>query len=262
MNNETGEMGYFIKDMSFVRVEKAIALAWRHRAPESSPRVVCNGDATSRNVRWKEEESNEEEDRISGEKWSKVRYNIGLVPVDQKYEISSYGRLKAPDGSVTSGFWHSNFGTPGGTRYAATNAGLLNLHVVAKLISGHIYMPRCKLNACIAMIDGDQTPAQYAARKGIALTTAWFYLNQTAIHAPPRKVRKVAERLVAWDCWALLNQMFIDEDPAFDRELSCLRDVLVASVGRDGPFRKLDNNDVQFHQMRLAKIAIHKNGKR
>ena len=61
MNNETGEMGYFIKDMSFVRVEKAIALAWRHRAPESSPRVVCNGDATSRNVRWKEEESNEED---------------------------------------------------------------------------------------------------------------------------------------------------------------------------------------------------------
>ena len=261
MEQESGKMGFFIRDQSFISVERAIALAWRHRAPESSPHVVCDGDVISRNVHWEEEESNSEEEHIEGETWRSIRYNIGVVAVDPRYFISNYGRLRSPVGDLTSGFWHSNFGTPGGTRYAATNAGLLNLHIVAKLIPGHVYLPRCKVNACIAMIDGAQTPAQYAARHGIATTTAWCYLNQVAIHAPPRKVKAAAQRLVAFDCWTVLKQMYLNEDPTFDSQLSSLHEELVESLSRSGDFRGLDK-DAQFHHIRLAKISIQKNTKR
>ena len=125
-------LGYAFAVTGWKSVEQAIATAWQHRAEDSTARVRVV-DATlpldATNVVWGEAEADAEGGDFEGETWGKLEWCCGLVPCDQRYEISSQGRLKSPTGDVTCGFAFL------GARWASVKgAGLVNLPAAAGLV--------------------------------------------------------------------------------------------------------------------------------
>ena len=162
--NDDGRAGYMLE--WWLSVDRCVALAWLHRAPDGSDRVqekvtvrlmrdddssVSEGEAPRvETIEWVDGDAPDDGARIVGERWKPLRWSCGLAPCDQRYKISDRGRLKSPHtGEVTEGFWF------GDDRWAAVKgSGLVPLLTAAKLRPAHDLQPRVRLARDALMHDG------------------------------------------------------------------------------------------------------------
>lgn len=179
--SETGAIG--IVTDHWIRIEVAIALAWLKRAKGGPMRVRVDGPPHLDNVEWEEGEGEEGGGEIAGERWRRLRYKCGAVPVEGYY-ISTDGRLKNERGEVTAGFYFNQ------TRNAQTSAGIVDLYAAAGLKQKSVQLRPAIYQATQCLLSG-HGPADLADAEGIQLDTAWSYINTAAMTIRP--TAKLAE---------------------------------------------------------------------
>ena len=255
VENESGHMGVHLQ-RGWTPIETVIALAWLYREPEKPMRVeVKEGKpVAAKYIKWQQPEHFEEHGAIRGESWSALKHwRCGLVKAPDGYMISSEGRLKAPNGEVTSGFWFE--GMAGPTRLAAIRGcGLVDLWVAAKLIPKAVYLkPHLKL-AADAMMSG-LTPEELALSPdtSIQTETAWTYYRQVAEHAPVARLREVAEAIVDRHLLQLLREMRKEE--VMGGPLKPLMEVVQDRLPARSAFWRIDG---QMSMLAFGRLCVAK----
>lgn len=208
-----GQAGYHAPQ--FVTVARAIAMAWRLRAPESAHsidevvrvRLVDTADDASESdeglststLRWAEEDG-EEDGALPNETWTPLKGRVGAVPIGKGYAISSQGRLRDPRGRVTRGAWVF------GRRWAAAaGAGLVDLWEAAE-IDGGVPLPLSIRQARGALL-ANATPADLARAVGIGEGTAWSYFCRAAVHVDGATLRQQVRALVDPRLWEAVQRL-------------------------------------------------------
>ena len=230
--SEEGHVGIVVG--SYLSLERAIALAWRRRHPDSNSNVHMTPGRPyhAKYIRWDVEEEPEDDD-IPGETWQPLDHCCGIVRCDRRYLISSHGRLKSPHtGAVTRGHvFH-------GQRWAACKgAGLVPLDTRRTVV----YLPPYLAQARQALITG-HTPADL---RGIAESTAWSYMCRAAETISSADLQRLVPRLVSKGLWRVLQQRKELGGP-----LKPLMDIVVEKL--PGFARTTE----PMSQLRLARLAI------
>lgn len=226
--DDAGRMGYVLDN--WVAIERAIALAWCRRHPESvnTVRHTDGKPVTARHLAW----ATPEAEPIVG----RERFR----PLRDGYALSDRGRLRAPSGEATSGFWFA----PLQTRMAAVRGVLLDLRAALGEVTFTL-PPR--LEFALASLAAGRSVAD--ASVGMAEGTMWSYYAQAAEHATAAELRRV-RALVAPDLWRLLRAM--RDEPVLGGPLRALMEVVRARLGR-GAFARSAH---QYEQLRLARAAV------
>eukprot|EP00966_Prymnesium_polylepis_P211216 4891372-Prymnesium_polylepis.1 len=110
-------------------------------------------------IEWTEPDMPDDQPR-KGEKFKPLKWKCGVIPIDPRYQISNFGRLKSPfTGAITEGF--SAFGT----RWAGVrDSGILVDLLVASGLQGES-IPTAIRMARDALLSG-YTPADLADAAG------------------------------------------------------------------------------------------------
>ena len=254
VEDEEGRMGVYL-DRGWTPIEVAVALAWLHRAPETPMRVTVKEGKPmhTKYIKWVEPEHHEERGPIRGETWKPLKVRCGVVPCPTGYMISSEGRLRNPNGEVTSGYWYE--GIAGGTRLAAVrDCGLVDLWIAAKLIPNAVYLqPRLKMTAD-AMMSG-HSPADLARHASIQLDTAWCYFRQVAEHVPVSRLRDIAPTLVDKHLWQLLLDMKAQGDERLGEQLNPLMEIVQDTLPARSAFWRVHG---QMGMLGFARLCVLK----
>ena len=244
----------------FMTVERAICMAWRLRAPESTASIgewirvqlvekMCDKNAedeetTAETLRWQVEEDPEEDGPIEGETWSRLKAAVGAVRVSNGYWISSAGRLKNPKGEVTNGSLAFD------RRWAAIKGcGMLDLWTAAGL-ADPIQLSLRVRQARGAILAG-ATPEQLAAAAAVELGTAWSYFTQAAPHVEASALRERAEALVHPAIWRAVKRLLERGDGRVGGSLTELWEVVERMVQP-----KALQEQHRFAMLRLARGAL------
>ena len=244
LDDESGRLGVYLT--SWTSREMVIALAWRHRAVDSPARVVTlrDGDVQAQWIRWREEEDGVEDGAIQGETFKPLRWRCGNVPCPKGYFISSQGRLKAPSGDVTAGFWVQGLET----RMASVRGcGLVDLFVAAKIKPNTMHLPPSLKRAVDCILSGNG-PQELADATGLSLTTSFGYLTKVAVHLRSSDLKRHVPRIVSDELWRTLTRMRDERDPLFGGTLTALQPALGQCVFRFP--------DQKMSELRLARMAI------
>ena len=258
---ESGRMGLSV-GTHWAPLETCIALAWRHRHPESSAPALREGrqrELSARSIRWPQEEEEEEGGPIEGETWKPLAVRIGVVPTTGLgYQISTIGRLKNPSGEVTRGFW-APMGSMRGRRWAAVRgAGLCDLDSAAGLQSG-IQQPLSIQLALAALMTG-RDAEELAAEARIKVSSAWAYLNKAAMIAPPDELRRVWKDLVHRVVVRELKRMQGEGDARLGDSLTTLRGTVEERLQPSSSyFVDLAEAD-RWRHLRFVRIALTRVG--
>ena len=252
--HEDGRMG--LRDNAighWVPIEVAIALAWRKREPDTPMRayVLEGRPCEARYIRWEaEDETHDDPQPMTGESFKPLKWKVGLIRChDRGYKLSNRGRLMAPDGSVTRGFFYDD------CFWAAVNGvGLVDLLTAAKLRPPIINLPPAVASAADALYNG-VSPEEYANDADIQEGTAWSYMTRAALVLPKDRLREVTRDLVSRDLWRLLKRMDQEEDPLLGGSLKDLMEAVLDDLSSRGEFR---NSEFQFEQLRLARSCLAK----
>ena len=253
-DDASGRIGYVVDH--WISRERAIALAWLHRDPQSSWHLTDDGieielEGQRRRrglpMAWKRGEVVEGEPTTSlpREQWRKLKWRCGLAPAPPGYMSSSLGRLRSPRGDVTRGLFFA------GDRYAAVKGcGLVNLTVAAGLAPRTLRLSPTLYHAAQALMTG-RDAQELALVLDVVEATAWTYLCCAAAHVPGDNLRPRARRLVAPDLWRALGAMH--GDARLGGPLAELMPVVLKKVKRGGTFRR---SQFQWEQLRLARLAL------
>ena len=238
----------------FTSVDRAIAIAWLYRHPESTGHVhrrtcvhLVNGresppapEPRLQSLSWDRDEAPDNEPPPENESWRPLRWHVGAVQCDSKYNISSTGRLRSPSGHITRGFWYD------GRRWAAVrNAGLVDLWTAAGIHQTERIQPAIR-NATAALMAGN-TPKELTQATGIAHTTAWSYLCRAAERVPGTDLRRLAPALVGRSLWNTL--VSIRTDPAVGDTLKTLMGALHAR-------RAAPEGEFIWERLRFARLCL------
>lgn len=207
MQQDSGRMGVYNPSGWFMSLETVIATAWRRRAEGSSARVrlLAGKPLHARYLRWRREEAEREQQEDEQERWRALKWTIGPVVCDPRYQISSRGRLRAPDGRVTRGLYFR------GRRWAAVaDCGLVDLGAASGTQSQSVPPPRIR-RALDAMATY-HTPIDLAAQAGIKRTTAWAYYCEAVTWAKRAVVKRTWRRLVAPDLVKAIKKLLRQRD--------------------------------------------------
>jgi hypothetical protein len=246
----------------FVTVERAICMAWRLRAHESTASIgewirvqlvesFCDNDpgdeeTTAETLRWQVEEDPEEDDPIEGETWSRLKAVIGAVVVPRGYWISSVGRLRNPKGDVTRGSLAFD------RRWAAVKGcGMLDLWTAAGL-ADPIQLSLRVRQARGAILAG-ATAEQLAEAAGVEVGTAWSYMTQAAPNVDATALRERAEALVHPAIWRAVRTLVDRGDGRVGGSLLELRDVVERLVQ---PRSKALQDEHHMSMLRLSRTAL------
>jgi hypothetical protein len=126
--DDSGRQGINLNG-NFCPLMTVIALAWRRRQPDTPTKLYLKDgkDLHAKNIRWEEEQSDWQDcgrtGKIVGEEtWRSLEgWKIGVCLCDPRYDISDRGRLRNPEGEISSGTWWD-----GRFFCAVRGAGLLN----------------------------------------------------------------------------------------------------------------------------------------
>ena len=229
-----GEMGYH-HNASFVSVERAIAMAWKRRQPGCTR--LHPEDPTS----WKVGEEDVRRKVLKGETFAPLRWHIGLFLADSRFEISSFGRLRAPDGQITRGVWFDD-------RYWAGTPELVDLTSAAAKRLVVKLPPRIDM-AADALLAG-ATPRSLATELDVRESTGWQYFTMAAQHLPPKELRAAMVKLIPTDLVRLLDTMANLKDKRLGGSLSELMNSatrLLPALARH-PFR--------FEMLRFGRLCV------
>jgi hypothetical protein len=151
-------------------------------------------------IEWTEPDMSDDQPR-KGEKFKPLKWKCGVIPIDPRYQISIFGRLKSPfTGAITEGF--SAFGT----RWAGVrDSGILVDLLVASGLQGES-IPTAIRMARDALLSG-YTPADLADAAGVAQSTAWSYMSRAAMNVRGDELRRVVPALVGQRLWRALLTM-------------------------------------------------------
>ena len=254
---ESGRMGLSV-GRHWTPLETCIALAWRHRHPESPAPALREGrqrKLSARSIWWPQEEGEKEDGGpIEGETWKPLAVRIGAVPTaGLGYQISTLGRLRNPSGDVTRGIWFR------GRRWAAVRgAGLCDLDSAAGLQSG-IQQPLSIQLALAALMTG-RDAEELAAEARIMVSSAWAYLNKAATIAPPDELRPVWKDLVHRAVVRELKRMQGEGDARLGDSLTTLRAAVEERLQPSSSyFVDLDEED-RWRHLRFGRIALTRVG--
>jgi hypothetical protein len=242
--SETGRIGFVI-NRHFTPLETCIALAFLCRAPETATRVVVNGEVHLRNISWREGEDEEEERRAVGERWSRLKGKVGCVPIEDGYLISNTGRLKNEQGDITRGFWFNH------TRLAATNAGLVDLLLVARIKPNAVYLREALHEAAECLLSG-QGAEDLSISRDIQLDSAWSLINTVALYLPASKLGWIGPNLVSDDLWDLLVCLKERRHSVLGGRLSDLKQYVDDRL-EDGEYVQ---SDCQWGELRFGRLCI------
>lgn len=154
----------------------------RVRLLEAQPSLDC--------IEWKEGEEDPERGVEGGEEWKPLIWRCGLAPCDQRYRISSQGRLFSPHtGKKTKGFYARD------TRWAAVRgAGLVDLLAAASLSREERVPPRVfEAYTCICSGLGVE---EYARQMRVSREVAWSHYNLAAHLVQPKREEECLLRRV------------------------------------------------------------------
>ena len=252
--HEDGRMG--LRDNAighWVPIEVAIALAWRKREPDTPMRAYVMDDSPceARYIRWEaEDETQDEQQPMTGESFKSLKWKVGLIACDGRgYKISTKGRLIAPDGSITRGFYYDD------RMWAAVHGvGLVDLLTAANLRPPIFNLPPAVASAADALYNF-VSPEHYADDAGIQEGTAWSYFTRAALVLPKDRLREATRDLVSRDLWRLLKEMDDVEDPVLGGSLTDLMEAVQDELSNRGDFL---NSVYQFEQLRLARSCLAK----
>ena len=246
-------MGYVLDH--WLSVDRAIALAWLHRSPESTCTLI-EGDvelgAKGKRIplSWSVgEHMGKEAGPMEGERFKSLRWRCGLCVCPSGYKVSNYGRLMNPKGKCTRGLFFQ------GDRYAAVRGcGLVNLTVAAGLRKREVGLTPTLFLAAEALGTG-RTPLELAHTHESDRTeaTAWSYFTRVAPFFAGEELRKRVPRLVSRDMWSLLQGMAASKEAAVGESLTQLMPVVQKRLQRRGEFRK---SEYQWEQLRLARLSV------
>ena len=201
----------------WMSIERAIAMAWRLRIPESVHSIdevvrvqladavddasSVDGGLSASTLRWAEEEEEEEEEgSLPKETWKPLRWRVGAVLVTKGYSISNLGRLRDLRRRVTRGAWVF------GRRWASVPlAGLVDLYEAAG-IDGGIPLPLSIRQARGAIL-ANATPSDLVRATGIHETTAWSYFCRAAVHVDGATLRLRVRSLVDPLLWEAVQRL-------------------------------------------------------
>jgi hypothetical protein len=258
--DEFGNVGYHA--LHFMTVERAICMAWRLRAQESTTSIgewirvqlvekICDNDpgdeeTTAETLRWQVEEDPEEDGAIEGETWSRLKAAIGAVVVPKGYWISSVGRLRNPKGEMTRGSFALD------RRWAAIkNCGMLDLWTAAGL-ADPIQLSLRVRQARGALLAG-ATAEQLAEAAGVEVGTAWSYMTQAAPHVDAAALRELAEALVHPAIWRAVSVLVDRGDARVGGSLLALMEVVERLIQ---PRSKAMQEEHRMSMLRLARVAL------
>ena len=215
----------------WISIERAIALAWRRRAPDSSSRVLAFEPLSADNMRWAQEETEGFDE--GREAWRPLRWHCGAVRCDPRYLISNRGRLRSPhSGEITRGFWFAD------RRWAAVKgAGLVDLSSASGF--GRTPLPAYLAQAADALLAGAH-PRDLAAAALVQESTAWTYFCRAAEQLAVCDLQRLVPALVSKELWRTLQAL--RGTPVLGASLKELADAL--------QFVR------PFGQLRLARMAV------
>ena len=248
LEDATGRVG--IRLSWFLGIELAIALAWLPRCPGSTVGMEQREDSSlhARHLRWADggEAAYDEPVQLQGERWRPLRWSVGPVVCDDRYEISSKGRLRSPHtGRVTRGVCF------GDTRVAAVRgAGIVDLHAAARIKP--VALQPCVHQALGALMEG-LSPSEYAEQMDLGERTAWQYMTRGAQVVPGEELRPIVRRLVSRDLWAVLRALEDEGSPVLGGKLSDVMEEVLDRVLAMGPFL---NSSFQWDELRLARLTL------
>ena len=230
----------------FVPLDLLIARAWRMRKPGSATKVNLRDGVqpTAKTLQWQEEDE-DFTDEIPGEEWVSLQgCKIGLAPCNPDYQISSYARLKTPDGEITSGHWWDG-------RFWAhvAGAGMLDLTSAAKKRKTIVVPPSIEkaMDALRTGID----PADYAIDRGIKETSAWSAYTTAAPHLPPSILRRACREILPPELWNALTHMKKNGDQRLGARLTGLLEVIDEDY-----LPGFAREPLRFEMLRLGKMGI------
>ena len=255
VEDEQGRMGIYL-DRGFTLLEVVIALAWLHRAPETPMKVTVREGRPihARYISWLQGESNEERGTIRDETWRPLKVRCGVVRCPDGYMISSEGRLKAPDGDVTEGYYFE--GIAGHTRLAAVkDCGLVDLGLASKILPNAIYFKPHLKTAADAMMS-DVTPAQFALETSIQLDTAWSYYRGVAEFVPVTRIKEIAPKLVDKHLWRLLHELKAEGDDRLGGPLKPLMEVVQNRLPLRSDFWQIEGQMAMLAFGRLCVLKL------
>ena len=242
----------------FRPIATVIALAWLQRAPETQARaelIEDSGGVHLENIQFAEAESNVETGSIADERFKPLKnWKCGVVPCPKGYMISSHGRLKSPNGEITSGFWIHD-GACGPTRVAAAKGcGLIDLFVAAKLIPSAVHVTPCIKTAADFMMNG-KLPKEHSRTECVKLDTSYCYFRQAlaALKLPRAAVRELGETLISPDLWRLLVKMCNEDDDRLAGKLTMLMQVLEDELPESSRFWRVE---CQMGMLGLARQLV------
>ena len=258
--DENGNIGYHASH--FVTLERAICMAWRLRAPESTASIgewirvqlvdkVCDNtsgeeETTAETLRWRVEEDPEEDGPIEGETWSRLKAAVGAVVVPKGYWISTMGRLRNPKGEVTRGSLAFD------RRWVAIKGcGMLDLWSAAGL-ADPIQLSLRVRQARGAILAG-ATAEQLAQAVGVEVGTAWSYMTQAAPHVDATALRERAEALVHPAIWRAVKALVDREDERVGGSLLELWGVVQRLIQPQSRALQEEHN---MSMLRLARTAL------
>lgn len=230
----------------FVPLPQLIAMAWRRRRCGTPTRLFNTRDDRGPHatyVRWEEEEE-DDTGRIRDETWRNLSGKIGLVPMDRsRYQISSHGRLKNPQGQITRGHWWDG-------RYwaAIKDCGLLDLTSASKKRK-EVCVPPSVAEAIDALSCAVH-PSEFAAQRRVRVKSGWSYFTKAALHIRPSDLRTSCREIISPDLWDLLSGMHSDGKKVLGERLTDL----LAVVEEEMP--GFSKSRYSFEQLRLARMAI------
>jgi hypothetical protein len=225
-----------------------IALAWRRRQPDTPTKVYLKegSDIHAKNIEWQEEQSDDETGEIVGqETWRSLEgWQIGVCPCDRRYDISDRGRLRNPQGDISSGAWWD-----GRFWCAVKGAGLLDLTSAAKRRHTITISPAME-RAMAAFRDGTP-PSEYAEDNDIKINSAWSAYSGAVKNLPPQVARRGCQKMVPPDLWDALMTMKKNGDARLGASLTELLHTI-----NDEHIRKYSKRPFHFEMLRLARMCI------
>ena len=203
---------------------------------------------TATNLSWAEEDDADERGGPDPEEvWRPLHgKKIGLVPIEDNYQISSRGRLRNPQGRITRGHYYDD------RMWAAiANVGMLDLTSAAKGRKAHVMTPAIKeaMDALACGVD----PADFADHRDIKETSAWAYITKAAQHLKPSDLRHGCREIVPSDLWDVLTAMKREGNPLLGESLTDLME----KVEEELP--DFSEDRLRFDRLRLARMAILSN---
>ena len=169
----------------------------------------------------------------------------GIVKCDSRYVISSKGRLKAPDGTVTRGFYYD------GRRWAACRgAGLIDLTTCARLRENEVYL-QARVIQAINAIGAGMTSVDFAMEISIQERTSWSYFTRGAQFMDAAELLRTAPHLVSRDLWSVLRSMSRDQHSEMGGKLTELYEVVKEALSSKGEFR---TSELQMGQLWLSQV--------